>query len=263
MDLSESAAPPEAYPTLSAFFSRPLRPGVRTFPADPRVPVSPVDGIVGACGRIERGTVVQAKGFPYPVAELLGDAVAAPEGAGWAERFEGGSFVTIYLSPRHYHRIHAPIPGRIVAARAIPGRLLPVNLPAVRTVRDLFPRNERLVTLMGSDEMEVAVVAVGATNVGRISVTYDAGWNGGDGRGVTNRRGRREREERRYAEPQPAGFDAPPVVQRGDEIMAFHLGSTVVLLAAPPNGGRVEPASPLREGAEIRLGTPIFETRPR
>jgi phosphatidylserine decarboxylase len=244
VDLSESAGAPGDYPTLSAFFVRELRSGLRSWPRDEGAPGSPVDGKVGVIGRLEEGTALQAKGIRYSVADLLG---SESDGA----RFRSGAFVTLYLSPRHYHRIHAPVTGRIRKARALPGRLLPVNLPAVGHIPDLFPRNERLVAFLESRDLSMALVAVGAYNVGRISAGFDPLWNGPRGRGVTNRAGRRKPDERSY--------DPPLEVGAGDEIMRFHLGSTVVLLMTPVGDGEPRLHPHLSEGAEILLGSPLLD----
>jgi phosphatidylserine decarboxylase len=238
IDLSEAERPLAEYGSLNDFFVRRLKPGLRGWPADAAVAGSPVDGVVGQLGSVRDGQLLQAKGRWYSVADLLDD----PE---QAARYHGGSFATIYLSPRHYHRIHTPLGGEIRLARHVPGALLPVNAPAVAHVADLFARNERLVCYIDSEAMgRVALVAVGAYNVGRISAAFDAGW-GEAGRGsVTNRRGAAA-ETRSYAPGVP--------VRQGDEVMAFHLGSTVVLLWEP--GARL--AEGLAPGRELRLGTPI------
>lgn len=243
-DLSEAEHPVEAYPTLNRFFTRRLREGARSWPEDPMAPASPVDGVAGQVGRVEEGRILQAKGRRYSAAELLDDAEEAA-------RFEGGAFATLYLSPRDYHRIHAPCAGEIGKARHLPGTLLPVNIPAVAHVPDLFARNERLVCYIDGPLGRVAAVAVGAYNVGRISAAFDDGWNAPPGKSawITNRRGARA-ETRRYA---------PPVaVERGEEIMTFHLGSTVVLLFEP---GRVELREGLRPGTAVRLGEALGRGR--
>lgn len=232
MDLSEARDPITEHRSLDDLFVRRLRQGARTWPADPAVAGSPVDGVVGQSGRVREGRVLQAKGRSYSVAELLDDATLAP-------RFSGGTYLTLYLAPSHYHRVHAPVGGVVRRARHIPGRLLPVNRPAVERVDRLFPRNERLVALIepSSGAGAVAVVAVGAFNVGRITADFDA-------RLVTNRRGARA-ETRLYH---------PPVrLERGEGLMAFHLGSTVVLLFERPVGL----APGLESGKQIRLGAPI------
>ncbi|HEV2129475.1 MAG TPA: archaetidylserine decarboxylase [Longimicrobiaceae bacterium] len=242
IEVSEAEQPLEAYGSLNEFFVRRLRPGLRQWPDDPSVAGSPVDGVMGQLGRIDAGRLLQAKGRWYSAAELLEDAEQA-------RRFEGGIFATIYLSPRHYHRIHTPCGGIIRHARHVPGALLPVNAPSVAHVPDLFARNERLLCYVDGPLGRVAVVAVGAYNVGRISAAFDPLWNAepGDRRGVTNRR-RVEGDVREY--------DPPVRVRQGDEIMAFHLGSTVVLLFEP---GRAELAPGVRPGRELRLGEPIAE----
>jgi len=234
-DIAEAELPLEEYPTLDAFFVRRLRPGARSWSGGPGTAGSPVDGVAGQSGRIEAGQLVQAKGRLYTAAALLGDAAQAA-------RFDGGAFLTIYLSPRHYHRIHAPCDGAIALARHIPGGLLPVNSPAVAHVAELFARNERLVCYIDGALGRVAVVAVGAYNVGRISAAFDPAWGGGAGGAVTNRR--------RPVEP-VRRYEPPVAVRAGEEIMAFHLGSTVVLLLEP---GRATLRPALRPGTELRLG---------
>jgi phosphatidylserine decarboxylase len=255
MDLTEARYPVTEYRSLDELFVRPLRVGARRWPAGVDVAASPVDGVVGAFGRVDSGELLQAKGRRYTVAELLDDTEQA-------ERFRDGAYLTLYLAPRHYHRIHAPVAGQVAWARHIPGRLLPVNQRAVGRIDRLFPRNERLVAVIepsGPAEPEepgvgighgpgaapsldpvshgpgaVAVVAVGAFNVGRITADFDTGL-------LTNRRG---------AVPTTHEYDPPLAVGRGDGIMAFHLGSTVVLLFERPVS--MEPG--LQPGAEIRLG---------
>lgn len=245
IDTEEADRPLETYASVNDFFVRRLRPGARSWPADPGL-ASPVDGIVGQVGRIEHGRLIQAKGLTYAAADLLGSAEEA-------ERFDGGSFITLYLSPRHYHRIHVPMSGTIPSARYLPGALLPVNGPAVRHVQDLFPRNERLSAYIDGDHGRVAVVAVGAYNVGRISAAFDPAWSGDGEVGgrpwVTNRSDVLPRE-RAYAPPVPVG--------RGDELMAFHLGSTVVLLTEPSKLELLDRCTP---GTEVRLGALL--ARPR
>lgn len=209
----EAEKPVEAYRSVNDFFVRRLRPGVLSFPDEPNTLVSPVDGIVASCGVIERGIAIQAKGRPYSMSELLRED-AAP--------WEGGLFLTIYLAPRHYHRIHTPIPGRVARARHVPGRLYPVNLPSVRHVPGLFAINERRVAMIESARGTVGVVAIGAFNVGRISTAFEVG------------------------DELPTGAD----------LMAFHLGSTVVL-AVPPNPSTPVLHPDVAEGCEVRAGTPL------
>jgi len=232
VDADEADRPLDEYPTVGEFFTRRLRSGARPIDERPGVAVSPADGHVLNCGRIENGTLIQAKGRRFSVADLLRDE-------GEAERYAHGAWLTVYLSPRDYHRVHHPVEGQIVASRYIPGHLWPVNRAAVEHVDDLFCINERLITYVDGPLGEVATIMVGATSVGHITVRYDENL-------VTNH-GR------------PGGFqryDAAgeaPKVGRGDELGTFHLGSTVIVLFA----GRDIVLEPLEEGAPIRLGQAV------
>jgi phosphatidylserine decarboxylase len=241
INVTEAEKPIEEYGSVNDFFVRRLTPGLRPLPNDSSVAACPVDGVAGQIGVVTNGRLVQAKGRWYSAAELLDDAEEA-------KPFDGGTFITLYLSPRHYHRIHSPCDGLIPLARHIPGGLLPVNKPAVTHVRDLFARNERLLCYIDGPLGRVAVVAVGAYNVGRISAAFDPEWNAPEGKPqgwVTNRRGS-DRETHTY--------DPPRTVRQGEEIMAFHLGSTVVLLFEK---GCVQVEPELTPGDEVRLGQPI------
>ncbi len=237
VDLAEAALPLDEFRTFDQFFIRRLRTGVRSWPSDPGTIASPVDGTFGQCGVVRDGALLQAKGRPYAAADLLDDAAEAA-------RFEGGPFATLYLGPRDYHRIHSPAAGIVSKVRHVPGALLPVNAPAVRQVADLFPRNERIICYIDGAGGRTAVVAVGAFNVGRIEVVFDDGW-------TTNRPGAVARD---------VVYDPPHRIGAGDEIMIFHLGSTVVLLFEP--GRAVLRDDDVRAGARIRLGQAIGSVGP-
>lgn len=193
-----------SYPSFDAFFTRPLRKGARLISPDPIV--SPSDGKLSCLGRIEADARVLVKGQEYEAAELIGDADDA-------RRYSGGEFAVVYLAPGDYHRVHSPVDGRITLLRGIPGDLYPVNSIGERYVPQLFVRNNRVAIVIDTEALgRVTVVMVGATIVGRISVT---------------------------ALPAPA---VPPGVHqvqpalpvaRGDEIGMFHLGSTAVVLFEP------------------------------
>jgi phosphatidylserine decarboxylase len=236
IDVSEAEHPITEYGSINAFFVRRLRAGMRSWPDDAATAASPVDGVIGQHGTIRDGRLIQAKGRHYSAADLLADEAAA-------RHYDGGAFITIYLSPRHYHRIHAPCGGVIRTAAHLPGALLPVNEAAVLHVNDLFPRNERVVCTIDAPVGRVAVVAVGAYNVGRISTAFDPDWAGAAG-SVANRRG---------AAPAIRHYDPPIAVKQGDEIMAFHLGSTVIMLFEA--GLRSEAPPP---GAEVTLGSVLL-----
>ncbi len=217
---------------------------MRSWPPDLDVPASPVDGVIGAHGTIRRGIALQAKGMEYSVSELLAEA-------GSADRFEGGRFLTIYLSPRHYHRIHAPVGGSVIRVRHVPGALLPVNEPAVRGLSSLFPRNERVIVEFDERRSggRVALVAVGAFNVGRISSLFDPSLNVSPDRGISNLGDRSSLSTWEY--------DPPSKIDRGSQLLAFHLGSTVVLLFQADALDEMRGLHGLAVGHEVRLGEPI------
>jgi phosphatidylserine decarboxylase len=232
VDLAEAALPLEAYPTFNAFFTRRLREGARPVAAEPGVVVSPSDSRLTAIGPIPPdGRLEQVKGSPYSIEALLGSAEdAAP--------FHHGVHATLYLSPAMYHRVHSPVDGRVVAWRHVPGRLFPVNAAGVGSIPGLYTRNERVALRVDTDAHgPVAVVLVGAANVGRISLAFaDL---------VTNR-----------GRPTGRAVPAEPVaIRRGDEVGAFNIGSTVVVLAADP--GLAPVAS---SGRIVRMGEPLWRS---
>jgi len=230
VDASEAERPIEEYPTFTEFFTRRLKPGVRPIAAGELLPVSPVDGTIGELGDIVEGRAVQAKGKHYTLAELIGGPNAAEDAA----QFAGGTFCTIYLAPYNYHRIHAPLGGGITGYVNMPGQLWPVNPVGLRNVEKLFCVNERLTTFLKTPRGACAVVAVGATNVGRIRAVYDDV--------VTNAKRTRKAARKLY--------EYPLRVEKGAELAIFEMGSTVVVLFAPG----VKLASRLAPGQAIKLG---------
>jgi phosphatidylserine decarboxylase len=230
VDMGEAEQTFEGYRRFSDFFSRGLRPGARPVDPDPRVVVSPVDGVVSQAGTLASGRCVQAKGIDFPVDQLLDDAELGRRFA------EGGAYATLYLSPRDYHRVHAPVGGGIVSSRYLRGELWPVNPATVRSRQALFCLNERLTTVMETAAGLCAVVKVGATCVARIRAAYDERLtHAGEEAGV-----------RVYAPPRP--------VAKGDELGRFEMGSTVILLFEP---GRIRWDSWLAPGAVVRMGQRI------
>jgi phosphatidylserine decarboxylase len=233
IDLGEVELPLEDYPTLDEFFTRRLRDGARPVDPDPDVAVSPVDGEVLELGGLEGGLLLQAKGCEYTVGALLADTARA-------ERYLGGAYVTLYLSPRDYHRIHAPVGGKLVGCSHVAGELFPVNARAVRDVEGLYCCNERLVTFLDGDFGEAAVVKVAACGVGCVTASYDPEMRTHTPRSV----GRRD-------------YDPPTKVGKGEEIGIFHLGSTVIVLFQP---GRVV-LEPLTRGQRLQCGRPLARRR--
>lgn len=230
VDVEEAELPLAAYRTFGSFFTRRLKAGARPIAPGDDVPVSPVDGAVSACGIGEAGRLYQAKGRDYALEALLADAAEA-------RRFVGGAYATLYLSPRDYHRIHAPLPGSVLGYSYVPGKLWPVNRPSVRGVPDLFAVNERVVTYLATPLGHVAVVAVGATCVGRIRLAYEDDVITDAGRPASKR-----------------VYDVPRPIAKGEELGVFEMGSTVILLFEP---GRVELDARLTEDAPVKLGEPI------
>jgi phosphatidylserine decarboxylase len=230
-DLSDAEiSDPYRYENFNAFFTRALRADARPLAGDARTVISPVDGTMNLCGRIDAGRLLQAKGHTYSLEALL--AGAAPR---WAPVFRDGSFATIYLAPYNYHRIHMPTAGTLAGIWYVPGRLFSVNTVASRLVPGLFARNERLVLLFEGDAGAFAVIFVGALNVGSMATV----WHGD----VTPRR------PRTVAELQlPPGNER--FRERGAEIGRFNMGSTVILLFAPSAAELL----PIAQGTTMRLG---------
>jgi len=218
MDLSEAEKGVEEYRTFGDLFIRRLQPGRRTVDPATDAIISPVDGCISALGSTSQGTLIQAKGISYSLIDLLEDEDLAAQ-------LKGGTFITIYLRPKDYHRIHSPQDGRVVGVRRIPGTLFPVKPYVVRNIDGLFRRNERVVIQLQTDAGIVALVCVAAAGVGNITLAFD------------------ERQCQRNGRQGVA-------VDKGMEVAAFNLGSTVILIH-PPDSAVPEPLQP---GQEVRMG---------
>jgi phosphatidylserine decarboxylase len=232
--LGEAVVPSGGFRSFNEFFTRQLRAGIHTIDPDPATVVSPADGRLDDSGPITADRRFTVKGQRYDAAALLDDADAA-------RAYEGGHYFIVYLSPRDYHRVHSPVAGRVRAVRHVPGDLFPVNAMGVRTVPGLFARNERVVVHVDTALGPAAVVFVGAFIVGKITLTIDAPARPPLGGEATVRR-----------------FDegAGPTLAKGDELGAFQLGSTVVVLLGPAAHGRWQAAG----GAEptpVRVGDAV------
>lgn len=221
LDLSD--AKQQRFDSLHDCFVRELKPGARTINADPAVLASPVDCIVGAMGRIEAGSVLQAKGMPYRTAELLGSAQDAA-------LMEGGSFLTLRLSSAMYHRFHAPLDARIEHVRYLSGDTWNVNPIALARVERLFCRNERApIRLRLPDGRPFFIVPVAAILVASIRFHF---------------LGSEPYPRRRGATELPCDVQ----VRRGQELGWFEHGSTLVLLLPPG----FEPC--VQSGQRLRMG---------
>lgn len=232
--LDEAVVPEGGFRSFNEFFTRQLRPGVHTIDPDPATVVSPADGRLDDSGPVSAERRFTVKGQAYDAATLLDDA-------GAARAYEGGHYFIVYLSPRDYHRVHSPVAGRVREVRHIPGDLFPVNEMGVRTVPGLFARNERVVVHVETELGPAAVVFVGAFVVGKITLTIEAP--------------PRPELGGRSAVRAFEG-DAGPALEKGDELGAFQLGSTVVVLLGPAAHGRWESArgagpTPVRVGEAV------------
>lgn len=227
VDLSEAeGASADDFENFNAFFTRRLKPDARPLPEAADVLVCPADGVVSQAGRIVAGELLQAKGHRYPARELIADADLAA-------RLEGGSFVTIYLSPRDYHRVHVPCESALVSATEVPGRLFSVNAASERRVGGLFARNERLAMRLRAEFGDYALVMVGALIVAGI----DTPWMRPPAPGG-------ERGKSRVLTPEGIHF------ARGDEAGTFRIGSTVICLFPPG----ISLADGIVSGATVRVG---------
>jgi len=222
VDMGEVQPHNGAYGSFDEFFTRTLKAGQRTICPSEREIASPADGKIEAIGPVDLEGTLRVKKQMYRVDELIGDAADA-------ERYRGGQFAIVYLSPRDYHRVHAPAAGEVVLVRSMPGDLFPVNSIGERHVPSLFSKNRRVAIVIDTARLgRVTVVMVGAIIVGRITVSAVAGAD------------------------VPLGDHAiVPAwpVRKGDEIGIFHLGSTAIVFA---ERGMVAPFG--RGVGPVRLG---------
>lgn len=233
VDMAEALqSDPAAYRSFNEFFTRTLRPGARPLAEQEDAVVCPADGALSQLGTITDGRILQAKGRDYSLLELLGGR------ADWAERLNGGTFATIYLSPRDYHRVHMPLEGRLREMIHVPGRLFSVNPVTTSLVPRLFGRNERVLCMFEGEVGPMAVILVGAIFVGSMETV----WTG---------------------QVTPTGGDDPSDVYageaairlaKGEEMGRFNMGSTVILVF-PAQAVAWDPA--LKPGDDVRMGQEI------
>ena len=195
-----------SYQSFNEFFSRPLRDGAR--PLAKADFICPVDGVISQFGAIERDQIFQAKGYHYSTTALVGGD------AELAAKFQDGSFATLYLSPKDYHRIHMPCDGKLTRMIYVPGELFSVNPTTARGVPGLFARNERVVCVFESKLGPFVLTLVGATIVGSMATVWH---------GIVNPPRTGQVREWQYQ-------NQPVVLKKGEEMGRFLLGSTVVLL---------------------------------
>ncbi len=227
---------PSAYASFNAFFTRALKPSARPIAAEHDAFVSPVDGTVSQCGAIHDDRLFQAKGQNYSLADLLA-------GQDRARKYRGGSFVTIYLAPYNYHRIHMPFDGAVRETIYVPGDLFSVNAATARTVPRLFARNERIVCDFEAARTHFAMVYVGALHVGSMETTWC---------GEVNPPPRRKKQ------PVAIGTGLGATLAKGDEAGRFNMGSTVIVITPPDY---VTWSAELQPGAVVRMGQRIGVVR--
>jgi phosphatidylserine decarboxylase len=227
IDMAEAAqSDPFSYGSFNEFFTRALKPDARSMAADPRAIACPVDGTISEAGRIDGVALLQAKGRRYTLTELLA-------GCSWGRDFEGGSFATIYLAPFNYHRVHMPVRGQLRETVYVPGRLFSVNATTAAHVPNLFARNERVLILFDTAFGEVALILVGALNVGSMATVWAGDITPAAKRVVTT------------LPPQRVALD------KGEELGRFNMGSTVILLFQPRRARWQENVS---AGVAVKVG---------
>lgn len=233
VDMQDAVNPDlQSYATFNEFFTRPLTSDARPITAGADDMACPADGRISAIGDITDGRVFQAKGIDYSLLNLLGGDGAA------TERLGNGSFTTIYLSPRDYHRLHMPLAGALIKQTHVPGRLFSVGPHTVRALPDLFTRNERVVAQFETEHGLMALVLVGAMNVAAIETVWD---------GLVTPPQKTAITHKDYS----AGSTPPAVtLAKGEEMGRFNMGSTIIVLVE----NRVSWLADLQAGDPVRMG---------
>jgi phosphatidylserine decarboxylase len=234
VNMKEAAEPdPLLYSSFNTFFTRALKPGARPLALAPNAIVSPADGSVSALGAIRDDAIFQAKGHEFSLTTLLGGDAAR------AAPFRNGSFATVYLSPKDYHRVHIPLGGTLREMIYVPGQLFSVNQITAENIPGLFARNERAVCLFDTPAGPMAVVLVGAMIVAAIETVW-AGLVAPSDKGL-------QVSDYRHA--------APPIqLHKGDELGRFLLGSTAIVLFGP---GMAAWRADIGAGTAVRMGEQI------
>jgi phosphatidylserine decarboxylase len=216
------------YKTFNAFFTRALKGDARPIAEGDNEIASPADGRVSAMGDIHDARVFQAKGRDYSLLTLLGGDGDA------TERLGNGRFTTIYLSPKDYHRLHMPLGGRLIKQTHVPGRLFSVGPHTVKTLPNLFTRNERVIAQFETEHGLMALVLVGAMNVAAIETVWD---------GLVTPPQKAAMSSKGYA-------DQNIQLKKGEEMGRFNMGSTIIVLLENPAAWRVD----MQAGDAVRMG---------
>ncbi|MFA5517963.1 MAG: archaetidylserine decarboxylase [Spirochaetota bacterium] len=230
VSIEEAVIPEKGFKNLNSFFTRKLKDGVLIVDKDEKSVVATTDSRIDEFGDITEDIMIQAKGLDYSLRDLIPSVMA--------ESFIDGKFITLYLSPGDYHRIHSPVSGKITGFYNIPGKLYSVQESVVKSLKGLFVVNERLVTYIDTGKGMTAVCKIGALNVGKISIPYD---------NVVTNKFLRKRNEVIY----PEGKE--PVINKGEEVGVFNMGSTVIILFEK---GMIDFKS-FKRGEKVRVGQAI------
>jgi len=209
VDMSLAQNPdPESYTSFNTFFTRQLRSEARPVSSDDRNIISPVDGTISQTGNIENDTIIQAKGKSYTLKHLLLEDELVTI-------FSGGTFATLYLAPKDYHRIHMPISGKLSCMIYVPGKLFAVNSHTARAVNAVFAKNERVINIFNTDIGPMAMVMVGALFVGTMETVWAGQITPAKDRIISNAQ---------YSDGETISLE------QGQEMGRFNMGSTVILL---------------------------------
>ncbi len=234
VNMEEAQYPLPHYSSVNDFFTRPIKKDYRPIHSDPEIIVSPVDGVIVEYGDIIDDQALQIKGLSYSIRELI-------QNKDLQEKFINGQFITLYLSPKDYHRIHTALDGTVIASEYNRGKLFPVNDIGLHKVKNLFTVNERLTTFFQTQIGHHALVKVGATNVGRIKTCYDIPWTKQD---MKNKSLFKTINNISY--------------KKGDELARFEMGSTVVLLFE----GRKITFQNIQSNQKLLMGQPFAGIKP-
>ena len=232
MSLAEKSNPQD-YLSFNDFFTRKLKPDVRPIMGDDNTIICPVDGVISQAGNINHNQIFQAKGFEYSLESLLANTTHT-------HYFLDGQFVTIYLSPKDYHRVHMPITGTLVEMIYVPGRLFSVNPTTSATLKNLYARNERVIAIFKTPVGTMAVILVGAMIVASIKTAWAGKVAPNKNRTIQN-----------------WSYESSPIqLQRGEELGQFELGSTVIVLLEK---NKMALDDQLKNNEPVKMGIPLGE----
>lgn len=226
VDLSEAdREKQDQYISFNDFFTRKLKENARPIDASPQSWISPADGVVSNCGEIKSGLFIQAKGHQYPIANLLANEAAA-------SAYPQGSFITIYLSPKDYHRVHMPCDATLQQYTYVPGKLFSVNQQTSENIDQLFALNERLVCHFSTVNGPMVLIMVGALIVAAVKPVW-------------------KDDCFKAATPVSEKLASPIKFNRGDELGSFQLGSTVILLSPETHHWQLGPNEEIKMGQSL------------